>query len=149
MTDIGLDGVYDDDNIFAKILRNELPCHKVYEDEIVLAFMDVFPQAPGHVLVVPKIKARNLLDFPSEQLGEYMKRVQKVAKAIKKALEPEGISMFQFSGAAGGQSVFHLHFHLVPRVEGALLKGHGNIERADDKELMRFAGAIANAIMDA
>ena len=146
MTDTGLDGEYDDQNIFAKILRGELPCHKVFEDDLVLAFMDVFPQAPGHVLIVPKVKARTILDFPTEKLGEYMARVQRIALGIKEALKPDGISMFQFSGAAGGQSVFHLHFHLVLRLENSLLKGHGNIERADDAELRSFAGAIAKAI---
>lgn len=148
MTDTGLDGEYDNENIFAKILRGEFPCHKVFEDDSVLAFMDVFPQAPGHVLIVPKVAARNLLDFPTELFGDYMARVQKIAQAMKAALSPEGISMFQFSGAAGGQSVFHLHFHLVPRANGQLLKGHGNIERADDAELRGFANAIAQALTE-
>lgn len=146
MADMGLDGVYDEENIFAKILRGELPCYKVYEDEIVISFMDVFPQAPGHVLVVPKIKARNLLDYPSDGLGDLMFRVQKIAQGMKTALNPDGISMFQFSGAAGGQSVFHLHFHLVPRSEGIPLKGHGQFERSKDEELKELASEIAAAI---
>lgn len=139
----GLSGIYDDENIFAKIIRGELPCHKIFEDDDIISFMDVFPQAPGHVLVVPKEKARNILDYPPEKLGTLMQKIQKIAQAIKEALNPDGISMFQFSGAAGGQSVFHLHFHLVPRSEGVLLKGHGSMQRADNQELSDFAKNIA------
>ncbi len=141
-----LDGVYDDNNIFAMILRGELPCHKVYEDDIVLAFMDVFPQAPGHVLVVPKAKTTNIIDFPTELWGEYMSRVQMIAIAMKAALEPDGISVFQFNGAAGGQSVFHLHFHLIPRVTGKPLKGHEQTARGDNDELSFLAGKIGAAL---
>lgn len=146
MSDIGLDGQYDPENIFAMIISGEFKCHKVFEDDVAIAFMDVFPQADGHVLVVPKYQARNFLDFPAQMLGPFMERVQMVMSAVKKALKPEGFSMFQFSGGAGGQSVFHLHFHIVPRTEGVPLKGHGNIERADDAILGEYAKLIAAEI---
>jgi histidine triad (HIT) family protein len=145
--DMGLDGQYDRENIFAKMVRGEFNCHKVYEDEYVLSFMDAFPQARGHVLVVPKIEARNLLDIAPEDLAILIQRVQKIAKGVKSALNPDGISMFQFSGAAGGQSVFHLHFHIVPRVEGALLKGHGTFDAANTDELAQLAKEIGAAII--
>lgn len=144
--DMGLDGHYDRENIFAKMVRGEFNCHKVYEDEYVLSFMDAFPQARGHVLVVPKVEARNILDISPDDLANLITRVQKIAKGLKKALNPDGISMFQFSGAAGGQSVFHLHFHLVPRVEGALLKGHGTFDAANPEELADLAKEISAAI---
>ena len=146
MADIGLDGEYDPENIFAMIISGVFQCHKVYEDDVAMAFMDVFPQSPGHVLVVPKTRARNFLDFPTEELGPFMARVQKISHAVRKALNPDGISMFQFSGGAGGQSVFHLHFHIIPRTEGIPLHGHGTMQRADDAELADFAKRIASAI---
>lgn len=144
--DMGLYGEYDRENIFAKMVRGEFKCHKVYEDECVLSFMDAFPQARGHVLVVPKIEARNLLDISAEDLKKLIERVQKIAKGVTKALEPDGISLFQFSGAAGGQSVFHIHFHIVPRTEGAPLKGHGTFESADANDLAQLAVEIGAAI---
>lgn len=143
---MGLDGLYDRENIFAKMVRGEFNCHKVYEDEFVLSFMDAFPQARGHVLVVPKVEARNILDIAPDELANLITRVQKIAIGMKKALNPDGISMFQFSGAAGGQSVFHLHFHLVPRVEGALLKGHGTFDSANPEELAELAKEISAVI---
>ncbi len=146
MVDMGLFGEYDDNNIFAQIIDGKIPCFKVYEDDIAIAIMDAFPQAPGHVLVIPKAKARNFLDYPTEQLGALMERVQKITNAVQKALTPEGISMFQFSGAAGGQSVFHLHFHIVPRSEGVPLKGHGQFEPADKDELKVLAEKIKAAL---
>ena len=118
---MSIDGQYDPENIFAKILRGEMPCVKVYEDEQVLAFMDIFPQAPGHVLVVPREPARNLLELTDGAL----ERVKRIAKAVKKALNPDGIVMTQFSGAPAGQTVFHVHFHIIPRKEGDALGAHG------------------------
>jgi histidine triad (HIT) family protein len=109
---------YDTDNIFAKILRGEIPCHKVFEDDVALAFMDIMPRSPGHCLVIPKAAARNLLDIAPEILAPLMTRVQLVALAAKKALGADGITLQQFSEAAGGQEVFHLHFHILPRWEG-------------------------------
>jgi len=141
-----LDAPYDDANIFAKILAGDIPCHKVYEDEFVLAFMDVFPQGPGHTLVVPKVKARNLFDLPDDALAALGPRVKKVAKAVREALEPDGITIVQFNGSAAGQTVFHLHVHIIPRHDGVLLAGHGEAGKADDAVLAQHAAKIAAAI---
>ncbi|ANF81862.1 HIT family hydrolase [Acinetobacter sp. NCu2D-2] len=105
---------YDDQNIFARILRGELPAIKVYEDDQVLAFMDIMPQAEGHTLVIPKTPAVTLLDLAPEAAAYTIQIVQKVAKAIEKALGAEGIVLMQLSGAAAGQTVPHVHFHLIP-----------------------------------
>ncbi len=115
---------YDDQNIFAKILRGEIPCAKVYEDDLVLAFMDVMPQAEGHTLVVPKAPVRGLLDVAPDTLAALIVRVQKVAAAVKAAFAADGLTILQYNEPAGGQSVFHLHFHVVPRMEGVALKPH-------------------------
>ncbi len=140
---MSLDGAYDEANVFAKIIRGELPAAKVFEDAHVLAFMDVFPQSRGHVLVVSKhSKARNLLDVETEVLSHVIGDVQRVAKAIKAALQPDGIVMTQFSGAAAGQTVFHLHFHLIPVYEGVALAPHAG-GKADDAELAALAKTIA------
>ena len=116
---------YDPQNIFAKILRGEMPCYKVYEDDVALAFMDIMPRAEGHVLVIPKTPARGLLDMPPDALGPYMLRVQKVAAAARKAFDADGLTIQQFNESAGGQVVFHLHFHVLPRKEGIALKPPG------------------------
>jgi histidine triad (HIT) family protein len=116
---------YDPNNIFAKILRGEAPCTRVYEDERSLAIMDIMPRADGHVLVIPKAPARNILDMPSEALALFMPSVQKVAKAVKTAMAAEGLSIFQFNESAGGQVVFHLHFHILPRWSGVELRPPG------------------------
>lgn len=117
---------YDDNNIFARILRGEIPSHKVYETDTVLAFLDVMPQSDGHTLVVPKkAKARNLLDADPETLADLIKTVQHVAVGVQKAFGAEGLLIQQFNEAVAGQTVFHLHFHIVPRKEGATLRGHG------------------------
>ncbi len=115
---------YDSNNIFAKILRGEIPSHKVYEDEHTLAFMDVMPQAPGHVLVVPKVASRNLLDADPATLAQTIPVVQKVANAVKEAFDADGVFVCQFNEPAAGQTVFHLHFHVIPRHEGAALQPH-------------------------
>lgn len=109
---------YDPDNIFAKILRGEIPCHKVYEDEDVLSFMDIMPRSPGHLLVIPKTPARNLLDIDPGALATLIQRVQTIARAAVQVLNADGITLQQFSEAAGGQEVFHIHFHVLPRWEG-------------------------------
>ena len=116
---------YDPNNIFAKILRGEQPCVRVYEDDASLAFMDIMPRAPGHTLVVPKSPARNLLDIEPDALARCMPAVQRVAIAAKRALDAEGISLMQYSETAGGQLVFHLHFHVLPRWAGVALKPPG------------------------
>ena len=115
---------YDTDNVFAKILRGEIPAHKVLEDDDLIAFMDVMPQAPGHVLVVPKSPSRNLLDADPAVLAKLLPAVQRIARAVKTAFAADGVSVFQYNEAAGGQSVFHLHIHVVPRHEGIPLKPH-------------------------
>jgi histidine triad (HIT) family protein len=115
---------YDANNIFAKILRGEIPCHKVYEDADALVFMDVMPQSPGHALVLPKAQSRNLLDADPAVLAKIIPLVQKVAGAAKSAFNADGISIAQFNEPAGGQTVFHLHFHVIPRYEGKPLQTH-------------------------
>ncbi|MDE1158783.1 MAG: HIT family protein [Neorhizobium sp.] len=115
---------YDTDNIFAKILRGDIPCHKVYEDADTLAFMDVMPQSKGHLLVVPKAASRNLLDADATALAKTIPVVQKLANAAKDAFDADGITVMQFNEQAAGQTVYHLHFHVVPRYEGAGLKPH-------------------------
>ncbi len=144
---MSLDGDYDEDNVFAKIIRGDLPAAKVFEDAHVLAFMDVFPQSRGHTLVVSKkSRARNLLDVEAEVLSHVMLDVQRVAKAMNAALKPDGIVMTQFNGAAAGQTVFHLHFHLIPRNAGQPLKPHGEGGMADPAELAEIARLIAAEI---
>lgn len=117
--------IYDQNNIFAKILRSEAPCVKVYEDEASLAFMDVMPRAEGHTLIVPKVPARNIFDISPKDLAGFMPSVQKVARAVKTGMEAEGLSIQQFNEEAGGQVVFHLHFHLLPRWRGVALRPPG------------------------
>jgi histidine triad (HIT) family protein len=113
---------YDPQNIFAKILRGELPCYKVYEDDKAFAFLDIMPRAPGHTLVLPKAPARNILDVPPDDLAHVAKVVQKIAKAAVKAFKADGITIQQFNESAGGQVVFHLHVHIVPRHTGIAMK---------------------------
>ena len=116
---------YDPQNIFAKILRGEAPCVRVAEDEVSLAFMDVMPRAEGHVLVIPKTPARNLLDIPAAALARFIPSVQTIARAVKAGMASEGISVQQFNEPAGGQAVFHLHFHVLPRWTGVALRPPG------------------------
>jgi histidine triad (HIT) family protein len=113
---------YDPNNLFAKILRGELPAYKVYEDDKALAFLDIMPRAPGHTLVLPKNPARNLLDIAPADLAHVHQVAQKVAKAAMKTFDAEGITIQQFNEKAGGQVVFHLHVHVIPRKDGVALK---------------------------
>jgi histidine triad (HIT) family protein len=113
---------YDDNNIFAKILRGELPAHKVYEDAHTLAFLDIMPRAPGHTLIIPKRPARNLLDIDENDLAHVIKTAKKIAIAAKRAFKADGITMQQFNETAGGQVVFHLHVHIIPRHSGVAMK---------------------------
>jgi histidine triad (HIT) family protein len=141
---MSLDGAYDDQNIFAKIIRGEIPAAKIYEDARVLAFMDVFPQSRGHCLVVSNVsKARNLLEIEPDVLCGLMQEVQRVAKAVVAALKPEGVVITQFNGAPAGQTVFHLHVHIIPRWADQPLKGHGHGQMADAGELKALAEQIA------
>ena len=135
---------YDDQNVFARILRGELPCEKVYEDEHALAFMDIMPRADGHVLVIPKAKARNILDVEPGDLAELIKAVQKVARAVKAGMKADGLTIQQFNEPAGGQIVFHIHFHVLPRWDGVALRPPGQM--ADSKVLAGHAEKIRAAL---
>ena len=143
---MSLEGTYDRDNIFARILRGEMPAAKVFEDDQALAIMDVFPQARGHVLVLPKAEARTLLDIEADALQALILRVQRVARAVRAALQPHGLTVMQFNGEAGGQTVFHLHFHIVPRWEGQAMGRHAGGGMADPQELAALAQQIAAAL---
>lgn len=122
---MSLHGDYDNQNIFAKIIRGEAPCYKVYEDDDVLAFLDVFPQSFGHTLVIPKrAAARNLLEVDADSLTKVITVVQMLTKALVAELQPAGVQVAQFNGAPAGQTVFHLHMHIVPRFEGETLAVH-------------------------
>lgn len=144
---MSLDGVYQDDNIFAKIVRGEAPAVKIFEDDAVLAFMDVFPQSRGHCLVVSKTsRARNLLEVEPEVLARLMVEVQRLARAVVAALKPDGVVITQFNGSAAGQTVFHLHVHVIPRWADQPLKGHARGQMADMAELRATAGRIASTL---
>ena len=141
---MSLDGAYDDQNIFAKIARGEAPAVKIYEDQDVLAFMDVFPQSRGHCLVVSKAsRARNLLEVEPEVLTRLMLEVQRLARAVVAALNPDGVVITQFNGSAAGQTVFHLHVHIIPRWADQPIKGHSHGQMADMAELKALADLIA------
>jgi histidine triad (HIT) family protein len=122
---------YDPDNIFAKILRGEIPSTRVYEDDDTLVFMDIMPRADGHCLVIPKTPCRNLLDASAAQLNAVIATTQKMSHAVRAAFGAEGVTIQQFNEAVGGQEVFHLHFHVLPRHEGVSLRPPGKMEDAD------------------
>ena len=136
---------YDPNNIFAKILRGELPCYKIYEDDKALAFLDIMPRAPGHTLVLPKAAARNILDVPADVLGHVAMVAQKVAKAGMKAFNADGVTIQQFNEGAGGQVVFHLHVHVIPRKQGVAMKPPA-AEKEKPDVLADHAKKIAAAI---
>lgn len=143
---MSLYGPYDDDNIFAKILRGDMPCAKVYEDSNVLAFMDVFPQSEGHVLVLPRSASRNLLETDAKDIGRLFGAVQRIAKAVDEVLSPDGIIITQFNGAPAGQTVFHTHVHIIPRYNGKTEAPHASGEMADTEALTALAAKIAAAL---
>lgn len=135
---------YDTDNVFAKILRGELPSHKLYEDEATFAFMDIMPRGDGHCLVIPKKPSRNILDVDADSLSAVMATTQKLARAVVKAFSAAGVTVQQFNESAGGQVVFHLHVHIIPRFEGVALRPHsGTMEDqavlAENAEKIRAA----------
>lgn len=136
---------YDDGNIFARILKGELPAHKIYEDADTLAFMDIMPRARGHLLVVPKAPSRNLLDIEADDLCAVMRTAQRLARAAVAALQADGVTLQQFSEPAGGQVVFHTHVHVIPRFDGVALKPPAS-EKADEDELRADAEAIRKAL---
>jgi len=136
---------YDNQNIFAKILRGEIPCTKVFEDEHTIAFMDIMPQADGHTLVVPKNPSVNLLDADAATFGPLFATVQKIARAVKQGMGADGVVITQFNEAAAGQTVFHLHVHLIPRWEGVALRKHSGT-MADSALLQAHAEKIKAAL---
>jgi histidine triad (HIT) family protein len=140
------DMAYDRSNPFARILRGEIPAHRVYEDELTLAFMDVMPQADGHTLVIPKAEAESILEVPQEALAAAVLTTQRVARAVKMAFDAPGILIAQLNGRAAGQSVFHMHFHVLPRREGLDLRFHAR-EMADPALLAEHAARIRAALV--
>jgi histidine triad (HIT) family protein len=137
---------YDPNNIFAKILRGEIPCYKVYEDDKSLAFLDIMPRAPGHTLVIPKALARNILDVAPDDLAHVMKVAQRIAKVSVDVFGADGITLQQFSETAGGQVVFHLHVHVIPRKDGIALKPPATFKEAPDvlkEQAAKLAAALA------
>ncbi len=144
---MSLVGEYDGGNIFAKILRGEAPCVKIFEDDGVLAFMDIFPQSQGHCLVIPKnTVARNITDFQPERLGVLFAGVQKLTKAVITALTPDGVVVTQYNGAPAGQTIFHLHVHVIPRYANLPLQPHHGGKPADVDVLREQAKRIAAAL---
>ena len=136
---------YDQNNIFARIVRGELPAQKVYEDDKAIAFLDIMPRAPGHTLVIPKAPARNLLDVNPDDLAHIMQVAQKIARAGMKAFGADGVTIQQFNEKAGGQVVFHLHVHVIPRFTGVALRPHTG-EMADKAVLQANAERIRAAL---
>jgi len=136
---------YDQNNIFAKILRGELPCHKVYEDDKAFAFLDIMPRAPGHTLVLPKAPARNILDIAPDDLAHVMQVAQKIARAGIKAFGADGVTVQQFNESAGGQVVFHLHVHVIPRKDNLPLKAPASFKE-EPEVLKEHAAKLAAAL---
>ena len=139
---------YDPNNIFAKILRSELPAHKVYEDDRTFAFLDIMPRAPGHTLVIPKSSARNIFDVSPEDLAYVIQIAQKVARAAVKVFDADGVTIQQFNEPAGGQVVFHLHVHVIPRKEGVALKPPASFKEEPSvlsDQALRLAAALRSA----
>ena len=139
---------YDTNNIFAKIIRGELPCHKVYEDDKALVFLDIMPRAPGHALVIPKSSARNVLDVAPDDLAHVIKIAQRVAKAGMQVFGADGVTIQQFNESAGGQVVFHLHVHVIPRKDGVAMKPPA-AEKEKPETLADHARKLAAAIAGA
>ena len=138
---------YDDSNVFAKILRGELPCHKIYEDDKTIAIMDIMPRADGHCLVIPKAASRNLLDIDPDDLNAVITTVQTMARAALKAFDADGITIQQFNESAGGQVVFHTHVHVIPRHEGVKLRPPA-AEMAGQDQLTEWADKLRNVLAD-
>ena len=136
---------YDQNNIFAKIIRGEFPCHKVYEDDRAIAFLDIMPRAPGHKLVLPKSPARNLLDVEPDDLAHVAKVAQTIAKAAVTVFKADGVTLQQFSEPAGGQVVFHLHVHVIPRHDGVAMKPPASVKE-DAAVLADHAAKLADAL---
>ena len=137
---------YDPDNIFAKILRGEIPCYRIYDDDKALAFLDIMPRAPGHALVLPKAPARNILDVTPDDFAHVMRIAQKIARVSVSVFGADGVTLQQFSESAGGQMVFHLHVHVIPRKDGIALKPPASVKEAPEvlkEQAARLAAALA------
>ena len=146
---MSLYGQYDPQNIFAMILRGEAPAYKIYEDADVLAFLDIFPQSRGHVLVIPKAsQARNILEVEPEVFGKLMSAVQRLTRVIVDELQPDGVQIAQFNGAPAGQTVYHIHVHIIPRWEGQAPGVHGQ-GKADPQELEALQARLVERIRSA
>jgi len=143
---MSLSGTYDPDNIFAKILSGDIPCARVYEDDRILSFMDAFPQTRGHTLVIPKAPSRNLFDTDPDELANLIQKSQIIGKAVETAFSPDGIVITQFNGAPAGQTVFHLHFHILPRYKDAAVAVHASGQMANMDELKQQAAKIRVAL---
>ena len=136
---------YDPNNVFAKILRGELPSHKIYEDDRTFAFLDIMPRSPGHALVIPKAPARNILDTDADMFADVMKVAQRIAKSAMTVFDADGITLQQFSEPAGGQVVFHLHVHVMPRKNGVPLKPPASVKEENSvlaDQALRLAAAL-------
>ena len=136
---------YDPNNVFGKILRGDLPCYKIYEDDKALAFLDIMPRAPGHALVLPKAQARNILDIAPEDFAHVMKIAQRIAKVSVDIFGADGVTLQQFNESAGGQVVFHLHVHVIPRKAGVALKPPASVKEAPEV-LKEQAAKLAAAL---
>ena len=139
---------YDQNNIFAKILRGEMPCYKIYEDDKVLAFLDIMPRAPGHALILPKAAARNILDVTPDDFAAVANAAQKIAKAAMKVFGADGITLQQFNEGAGGQVVFHLHMHVIPRKNGVPMKPPASEKQKPEvlsEQALKFSAALKEA----
>jgi histidine triad (HIT) family protein len=137
---------YDNNNIFAKIIRGEAPSFKVYEDDRTLAFMDVMPQSEGHTLVIPKVAAENFFDLPADDAAYLIQITQKVAVAVKRAIKAPGVMIAQLNGSEAGQTVFHIHMHIIPRWHGADMKLHAR--QMADFEVLKKQAALIQAELD-
>ncbi|MDY6946643.1 MAG: HIT family protein [Pseudomonadota bacterium] len=137
--------MYDTSNVFAKIIRGEIPAFKVYEDAQALSFMDAMPQSDGHTLVIPKVEARNFFDIAPGALADLIKATQHVARGVQQAFQPDGMRIIQFNEPAAGQTVFHIHFHILPCYEGVAIRGH-NRDWADKALLAEHAERIRAAL---
>ncbi len=139
---MSLNGTYDPDNIFAKILRGDIPNATVFENDHILSFMDAFPQSKGHTLVIPKTPSRNLFDTDPGVLVKLISKTQIIANAVRQTFNPDGITITQFNGAPAGQTVFHLHFHIIPRYKDMALGSHAGGQMADFEDLKEQAAKI-------
>jgi histidine triad (HIT) family protein len=138
---------YNNDNVFAKIIRGEMPCYRIYEDESVLSFLDIFPKSEGHAIVIPKKPSRNLLGLNSKDIGRVFGAVQRISKAVNNTLSPDGIIITQLNGSAAGQTVFHSHVHIIPCYNERIIINHNDKKpKMDEEKLSILAKKIASKL---